>query len=226
MPGDHFVQNRPQRKNVGTGIGRLTPDLLRGHVSYRAEHDAGGGGHHLHGRALVRRRLRPRQFRQSKIENLYPPIVGDEDIFRLQIAMNDPFVVRRRQALRDLRAVVDDSPHRQRRTAQLCPQGLTLQALGDQIRRTLIGADVVNRKNVGVVQRRNRPRLGFKSLQPFGVPRQLFRQNLDGNIPTQPGIFGTVDFAHAARAARAERRLNFIRAESCARGERHSRGPL
>ncbi|MGC1645148.1 MAG: hypothetical protein WA741_04910 [Candidatus Sulfotelmatobacter sp.] len=132
--------------------------------------------------------------------------------------MNDPFVVRRRQALCDLSAVVDDSPHRQRPTAQLHPQGLTLQALGDQIRRALIGADVVNRKNVGVVQSRNYPCLGFKSLQPFGVSRQLFRQDLDGNIPTQPGIFGTVDFTHATRAKEG---LNFIGAEFCAGSKSH-----
>ena len=41
-------------------------------------------------------------FSQSEVENLYAPIIGDENVFRLDIAMHDAFLVRGSETLRDL----------------------------------------------------------------------------------------------------------------------------
>ncbi len=46
-------------------------------------------------------------------------------------------------------------------------------------------------------------------------------QNFNGYIAPEPRFPGAIHFAHAART---ERRLNFIRPESCARGEGHPHG--
>ncbi len=38
------------------------------------------------------------QLRQTKVENLDAPVFGDEKIFRFEVAMDDAFLMRRRQA--------------------------------------------------------------------------------------------------------------------------------
>src|SRR5215467_11694358 len=60
--------------------------------------------------------------------------------------------------------------------------------------------------------------LALEPFPQFRALRQMFGENLDGDVPVEACIAGTIHFAHSARA---ERRLNFVRPESCARGEGH-----
>ena len=41
--------------------------------------------------------MRPGELGETKLENLDPPIPGEKDVFRLQIAINNATVVRRYQ---------------------------------------------------------------------------------------------------------------------------------
>ena len=49
--------------------------------------------------------FRPRQLRQAKIQNLHAFVVGEKQVFRLQVAMDDSLFVRRRQSPRHLQRV-------------------------------------------------------------------------------------------------------------------------
>ena len=51
-------------------------------------------------------RAASRDLGQAEVENLYPAVLGEEYVFRLQVAVNDAFFVRRRQPLRNLGGVV------------------------------------------------------------------------------------------------------------------------
>jgi hypothetical protein len=62
------------------------------------------------------------ELRQTRIENLQPAIFRDENILRLQIAVNDSFAVRRRQAVRDLQRILRGLAHRQRPAGHLSAQ--------------------------------------------------------------------------------------------------------
>src|SRR6476660_10529631 len=89
-------------------------DLLWRHVANRPEHNAGIGEFH-HGRT---RRLHvwvkgAMQFCETEIENLDSPVFGDEHVLRLQVAMNDAFLVGRRVSLGDLNRVFDGLSCRQ-----------------------------------------------------------------------------------------------------------------
>ena len=60
--------------------------------------------------------------------------------------------------------------------------------------------DVVDRDDVGVVQRRGRPRLLLETLQTPGVRGQLRRQHLDRHLARQPRVARPVHLSHPARA--------------------------
>jgi hypothetical protein len=49
-----------------------------------------------------------------------------------------------------------------------------------------------------MIERGRCPRLALESFQSLPVLREFFRQELEGNKPTELGVFGLVDDAHAA----------------------------
>ena len=60
--------------------------------------------------------------------------LGDEDVFRLQIAMDDAFVVCGRQALNQLIGVLERFGFREGAGASSLPQGHALEQFGHQVR--------------------------------------------------------------------------------------------
>src|SRR5262249_41077098 len=54
-----------------------------------------------------------RELGQTEVEDLDPPVSRDEQVLGLQIAMDDPLLVRGGEALRDLDRVVDGRPRRE-----------------------------------------------------------------------------------------------------------------
>jgi len=65
----------------------------------------------------------------------------------------------------------------------------------------------MERHDVGMVQRRRRPRLPLEARPPIGPAEGLAVENFDGHTADQAGIVGAVHFAHTARA---ERRDNLV----------------
>src|SRR5207249_2942831 len=93
-----------------------------------------------------------------------------------------------------------------------------VETLHDDERRAVVFADVIQRADVRVIERRNR--LGF-ALEALAEPRvvdALFRKDLDGNRAVQSRVARAIDLAHPAGS---ERRDDFIRAETNARFEAH-----
>ena len=68
--------------------------------------------------------------------------------------------------------IVDRFADGQRSIAQPLAQRLAFQQFGDNIRRALFLADVENRKNVGMVQRRRGSRFLREALQPVAISRE------------------------------------------------------
>ncbi len=86
----------PKRKNIGAMVGRLSPHLFGRHVSDGPHHHA-WVGRHLHRRRIagVGVLLGTGKLGQAEVQNLYTIVVGDEQVLRLEVAMNDTLVVRR-----------------------------------------------------------------------------------------------------------------------------------
>ena len=74
-----------------------------------------------------------------------------------------------------------------------------------------MGADVVHRQNIGVIERGGGARFLLEAPQPVRIGRKARGQHLNRHIATEPRIARTIDLVHAAHA---ERRENFVRTEA------------
>ena len=61
-------------------------------------------------------------------------------------------------------------------------------------------ADFIDGADIGMVQRRRRPRLTLKALQRRGVFRQLSGQELEGDVAAEVDVLSFVDHTHATAA--------------------------
>ena len=71
--------------------------------------------------------------------------------------------------------------------------------LHDEIRLAVRFAEIVNRADIGMVQRRGRMRLPFETRPRVGVHLRAL-QHLDGDLPPQAQVARPIDLAHAALA--------------------------
>ncbi len=80
------------------------------------------------------------------------------------------------------------------------PQGLALEQLHRDEGLALVLVDVVDRADVGVLERGGGPRLALQPLERLRVPAELLRQELQRHAAAELQILGFVDDAHAAAA--------------------------
>ena len=87
--------------------------------------------------------------RDAEIQNLQPAVGRQEQILRLDVAVDDAAIVSRGETTRDLRAVTGDLLDRQRAAIQLRTQGLAREELADEVRHTVVRADVMDGRMFG-----------------------------------------------------------------------------
>ena len=125
--GEHLVQDCAESKNIRPRIGRLASHLLRRHVTGSA-HDQAGFGHTMDGRCIrTAHGLRPSQLGQAEVQNLHSSVAGEEEVFRLQVAMHDALLVSSRQSPRHLQPVFNRLTNGKRAIPQTLAQRLSLQ---------------------------------------------------------------------------------------------------
>ena len=81
-------------------------------------------------------------FAKPKSRILTRPSFGDEEVLGLQIPMDDPLLVRRREALRDLKSEVDRLARRESARGELGPKSFAFEQLLDDIGSALVRTDV------------------------------------------------------------------------------------
>jgi hypothetical protein len=178
-----------ERPHVAPCVGRPTFDLLGAHVGDRALHRAG------------RSHPAVSRTRQPEIQELRDPVAGQDDVVGLDVTVNDAVLVRRGERTRDLHADVDRLVLRQRPPPQPLPQGLAVVGGHDDIESAVLGfGDLVDRADVGVVQRRRRPRLLHEPVAGLRVAPDLGRDELDRDGPAERDVARPVDHPHPAAA--------------------------
>jgi len=200
LAGEHLVQDGPEAEHVRALIRGLAPDLLGRHVPDRAEDRAllsvrlrrgerlGGSRHH-----------RRHQLGDAEVEDLQPALLGEEEVLRLQVAMDDAFLVRGREALRELQGVAVRLMHRQSSFPQSLAQCDPVQQLGDDVRAALVRPDIVHVEDVGVIERAGGARFLFEAAQ-LSLIVQAGGEHLDGDVAPELAVVGDEDAPHPAAA--------------------------
>jgi hypothetical protein len=80
-------------------------------------------------------------------------------------------------------------------------------------------ADIEDSENIGVIESAQDAGFVLKAEKPVGIAGDGRRKDLDCYSAVEAGVTSLVHFAHAAGA---KRRLDFIGAEFCARGQGHA----
>ena len=102
---------------------------------------------------------------QSEIENLGMATFGEENVRRLDVAMNNAFAVRSVQSLGNVERDRDNTVHLQRlRPDEVLKRG-ALEKLHRDERPAIVFADLVNGADVRVIQGRCSPGLKTKPLE-------------------------------------------------------------
>ena len=118
--------------------------------------------------------------------------------------MHDPLLVRGRQPAGDLDGVVRGLPHRQRAAREPRAQRLALQQFLHDVGRPLVLAELVDGRDVRVVQPARGLRLLLEPAHAFGVLRERGRQHLDRDGPLELSVPRAADLAHASGAEERE----------------------
>src|SRR5262249_7752192 len=128
------------------------------------------------------------ELREAEVQDLDVPVAGDEQVFGLQVAVNDSAVVGRRKPAGELRRVVDGCGGRKGPAAEAFAERFALEQLRDDVRRAVVGCDVVNREYVRVVERAGGLGLPLEPGEALWVAHHVRAQDLERYVSADPRV--------------------------------------
>ena len=148
--------------------------------------------------------------------------VGDKNVRGLNVAMHDSLGVRSIQRVRNFDPQRQHLVLRERLAGSGFLQGPPVEKFhGDKFAAVLL-ADIVNRANVRMIQRRRCLRFAPKTFQRNRIVRHFNRKEFQGDGAMQPGVFRLVNDAHPTAAKLAEDAVVRERLADLRRRIRHS----
>ena len=163
LAGSHFVKDRAKRKDISASVQFLSTRLFRRHVRDGAHGQAWTGeqvGGHCHSRHSGRSGTSFRQLGdrhslgQAEIQKFGLAALGDEDISRLDIAMDDALRMRGVQSVSHFCAQLYDFFRWQRPSRDVVGERYACQQLHRDERTPFMFVHFVDRADVGMVQGR------------------------------------------------------------------------
>jgi hypothetical protein len=147
----------------------------------------------------VRSSRRLNEFRKTKIENLHDLVAANHDVFRFDVAMNDPCRMGGGKGGRELNRNIQNLIQRKLRR-DMVPQRLAVDKFCDDEVVLLGGSDLVNGQDVRMIQAGGGVSLTLKSMPALIRTSCVGRDQLDGNRTAQHGLVGQVYLPHTSRA--------------------------
>ena len=131
-------------------------------------------------------------------------VLPDQDVLRLQVAMDDALAVGGLQAARHLPRHIQRVGHGERAAGvEALPGGAPRHVVGDDEQLTVDLLEGVHRGDVRMRQGRGGARLEPETFAPRLVGRVMRVQDLQRDEPGEPRVFSQVDDAHPATPQRA-----------------------
>ena len=197
--GRHLEEDHAERVDVGTRIDGFATHLFGCHVRQRSGNLARrlGGG-------LIDIGDRARQLRDAEIQHFRPALRRDDDIGRLEVAMDDAALVRFFESGGHVAGKRDDLSLGQRPGGDALGERRSRDVLHDEEVDPVGAVEVVNGGDVGVVQARQGLRFAAESPPRRFVAQHPRRQHLDGDVAVEVRVVRAVDLSHPAGAEALE----------------------
>jgi hypothetical protein len=207
---ERLPERRAERVLVRAGIGGPSGVLLGRHVRRRAHHGAVLGERHREvgvaaraDRRCARARRRVglvHRAREAEVHHAHAPVVADQHVGRLEVAMHDPLCVRGREASPGGDEHLHDRGPRSRRAAEPVAQGVALHVLHRDEEHAVVDIHVVHGHDVGMRQLGHRLRLSHHPSAAGGAVALGQTQALHRDLASELGIVGAQHEPHPARA--------------------------
>ena len=182
--GERLEEDHAEGPQVGGRVEWCAPDVLGTHVRHGPESNPFSG------------EVEPRHLRYAEIEQLHP-VRGQQHVGRLHVAMHDPRAVGCTEPISDLDRDTHGLRCWQRTVRNALRQRIALVVREDEKELPVLAlVNVVERRDVGVVERRNGS--GFRLEPTLGVRAEVGRERFQRHAPAQAGVLGEVDQPHAA----------------------------
>src|SRR5581483_4820761 len=175
----------------------LAAQLFRRHIGNRPNHGAvfRDRGETINRTIFTRSGL---QLSYPKIQNLYPVIIRNEQVFRLEVPMHDAALMRGNQCLRDLEGVSSSPPDRNRAIKEDLAQGLSFQQLRNDVGGVAIETNIEDGKDVRMIQGGRGPGFLLETVQVVRIVARGRPDQFQGNVAPKALIVCPIDFSHPA----------------------------
>src|SRR5580658_6166065 len=141
-----------------------------------------------------------RNLRQPEVENLGVTALGDKDVRRLDVAVDDSLSMRGIEGIGNFDGERENHFRFQRMPADAVLQRHAVEILHDDEGLTFAFVNLEDHADVRVVQGRRRLRLTLEAGQSLRVPGDLIGEKFQGDEAMQLDIFSFVDDTHPPAA--------------------------
>jgi hypothetical protein len=124
--------------------------------------------------------------------------LGNKDVRRLDVAVDDAFRVRGVERIRNLNRQPKQNVGLDGPAGNAMLQRQPVEKLHHKKGMAILLPDLMNGADIGMVERRSRLRLTLKPRQSLRVSNNVIGQKLQGDKTVQGNVLGLVDNAHAA----------------------------
>ena len=191
VAGQQLPEHDPQRVDVGRRRDLLAAGLLGREV-------LGGAEHRARLRDAV---LHVQRARNAEVGDLDLALAAEEDVLRLDVAMDEPTVVRKCEPVGDPERELERPPHRQFPGAQHeLLEVLAVDVLEDDVLPSVVVPAVDDGDDVRVREPRDRARLAAEALEVFRILGVVLVEDLDRDAPIELAVVRAKDARHPAGA--------------------------
>ncbi len=138
------------------------------------------------------------QLSQAEVGDLHPPLTIEQDILRLDVAMDDSLLVRELQRVAELRHDRHRLLRRQMPDLEHPAEVRAVHVLHEEVVPPLHLPEIINRDDVGMVQPSQRPRLADEPLLKARIAIDARRKDFERDQPIEPAMACLVHHPHSA----------------------------